>query len=87
MRTKVRHLPSSSSRGDATHPQGAGRFRRGIQNHPGARANSLNNEDDDHDMEDDEIQFCCLVSHEGKAIGDKCEAKEADLPGAETNPP
>ena len=32
-----------------------------------AGADSLNDENDDHDVEADEVQLCRLVSHEGKA--------------------
>ena len=48
---------------------------------PLAGANSLHNENDDHHVEADEIQLCCLVCHEGKAVREECEAKAPNLPG------
>lgn len=43
------------------------------------RRNSLNNEDDNHDVEADEVQLRCLMSHQGKAAGKESEAKEPNL--------
>jgi hypothetical protein len=44
-----------------------------------AEGNSLNDEDDDHNVEQDEVQLCSLVGHKGKAICQEWEAKDPDL--------
>lgn len=46
---------------------------------PRAAGHSLEDEDDHHDVEQDEVQLCRLVGHEGKATRDEWAAKEAEL--------
>ena len=48
---------------------------------PPAGANSLHNENDDHNVEADEIQLCCLACHEGEAVREECKAKAPSLRG------
>lgn len=58
-------LEWSQGEGDMSSTHFRGRYRLASM----AGVNSLHYEDDDHDVEADEVQLCCLVSHEGKATG------------------